>query len=484
MSKELTKDFKLDNVFILEAYNDQNIAIATGTCFAVAESIFFTAYHVLSDARSLKIFRNRDEYYSDTSHSVECVLFDAESDFAILTSSTFKTSCIIELGQYQSELGDEIRAIGYSAEKSRLHFPVTSKISNIFDFSSTYKYDFEFGKPAEIAHAGGLSGGPVFFKNYAIGFLAIQTIGSALQAVSFRSLFQKQSIKDYINNSGISIIDGEEISFDGIPHPESPFNISIDCSIAEPNIKGLDIGFDLGEWRRGNLIDQALNWVEDYALTPKEKSALSTHSFKRIQSARRNFKIEDPAALADLLLHIAIRQNHKTIPIISNTTTIDGEAIFSCSHIVISNGKVELWLGISAMEENLENAVKEAIHRVDLLIRAGGIKDRLVFILAALEPSWPHISKLEKLSMPNLSLSEKFDKIIIPILLCSNSETINKYNPSKFLDLFQSDVDECRNRVVSAYNSHIVPLIDLRVFLFPVDDVQKLHDTFATEFNA
>ncbi|MFQ6573576.1 Hachiman antiphage defense system protein HamA [Pseudomonas sp. UM16] len=484
MSKELSDDFKLDNVFILESYNDQDSAIATGTCFAVSESLFFTAYHVLDEAFSLKIFRNRDAYHSGHSYSIECVFFDSESDFAILSSSTFKTNCTIELGHYESELGDEIRTIGYSAEKSRLHFPIKSTISNIFDFSSTYKYDFEFGKPAEIAQASGLSGGPVFFKKYAIGFLALQTVGSGLQAISFHSLFQKQSVKDYIDDNGIQIIDSEEISYDGIPHPESPFKISIDCSLAAPNIKGLDIGFDLGEWRTENLIDQALNWVEDYALTPKEKSALSRHSFKRIQSARRNFNIEDPAALADLLLHIAIRQNHKTIPIISNTTTIDGEAIFSCSHIVINRAKVELWLGISAMEDSLENAVKEAIRRVDSLIRAGGIRDRLVFILAALDPTWPQLAKLEKLSMPNLSLSEKFDKIIIPMFLCSNSETINEYHPSKFLESFQCDIDDCRKRVVAAYSSQIVPLIDLRVFLFPVDNVQQLHEKFATEFNS
>lgn len=126
MSKELSDDFKLDNVFILEAYNDQESAIATGTCFAVSESLFFTAYHVLDEAYSLKIFRNRDEYHSGHSYSIECVFFDSESDFAILSSSTFKTNCTIELGHYESELGDEIRTIGYSAEKSRLHFPIKS----------------------------------------------------------------------------------------------------------------------------------------------------------------------------------------------------------------------------------------------------------------------------------------------------------------------------------------------------------------------
>lgn len=482
MSNALTDEYKLDNVFILEAYDDLGEPISTGSCFSVGASIFFTSWHVVKNAYTLRIFQSRDDYLHQEFHAAKCVFYDKETDFAILSSDSLTTKSRIEIGIYKAELNDEIKAIGYAAEKSRLHFPITSKISNVFDFSTTYKYDFEFGKPAELDKANGLSGGPIFFKGYAIGLLALQTVGSALQAVSFHTIFERPSALEAIQSQGLIITDGDEISYDRPDHPESPFIVSIDCAASDPNIKGLDIGFDLGEWRSQNLIDQTLNWIEDYALTPKQKKALGHHNFKRIQSAKRNFQIGNPAAMADLFLHIAIRQNYKTIPIISNVITIDGESVFSCSHIVIYRGKVELWLGISAMEVSMEQTVKEAIRRVDSIIRSGGIQDRLVVILSELDPTWPYIKKLEKLSNSNLKLTDKIDKIIIPMFLSSNADLINNYDPSNFSNSFQKDIDECRERVAGAYNARIVPLINLRIFLFPVDNIHELHTKFVKEF--
>jgi len=155
LSNALTDEYKLDNVFILEAYDDLGEPISTGSCFSVGASIFFTSWHVVKNAHTLRIFQSRDDYLHQESHVAKCVFYDKETDFAILSSDSLTIKSRIEIGIYKAELNDEIKAIGYAAEKSRLHFPITSKISNIFDFSTTYKYDFEFGKPAELDKANG-----------------------------------------------------------------------------------------------------------------------------------------------------------------------------------------------------------------------------------------------------------------------------------------------------------------------------------------
>jgi hypothetical protein len=263
--------------------------------------------------------------------------------------------------------------------------------------------------------------------------------------------------------------------------PPSPFKNAIDCFAAEPNIKGLEIGFDFNIWRVNELIEYSSEWLIDYSLSASQKASIADRPRKQMKMAIDQFNIQDINVISDLFLHMAIRTNYKTIPIVNKVINTKVGSAFSCSHVVLDKGRLEIWLGASTIEKNLNDAVITVVKNINTLINIDTIKERLILITSEMDDSWPFKEKLTRISDNNLPLQDRFDKIIVPVFIAHNSEMIKPYLQEQFINSFQQEINSCRELINQEYSNQITALIDLRVFVFPVEDIDLIHKKFMEE---
>lgn len=156
---------------------------------------------------------------------------------------------------------------------------------------------------------------------------------------------------------------------------------------------------------------------------------------------------------------------------------------FSCTHAVLNFDSLELWIGASSVNRTLEEVIESIVKNIEYIVDIRSLKNRLFALTNQIDDSWPHKEKLERLSDANLSIDERFDKIIIPIFLMHDSDLINNFDKENFIKLFEDHVLECRNLLKSNINDGLVKLVDLRVFCFPVSDIQKINDELYKELS-
>jgi hypothetical protein len=111
------------------------------------------------------------------------------------------------------------------------------------------------------------------------------------------------------------------------------------------------------------------------------------------------------------------------------------------------------------------------------------LHNRFFALTNQIDDSWPHKDKLVRLGDSRLSLEERFDKIIIPVFLMHESDLIKNYDKDNFLNLFNAHIKSSRVLIESKFDSDVVDLIDLRVFCFPVSDIEKLNEAFVEEIS-
>ncbi|HBT3294973.1 TPA: DUF1837 domain-containing protein, partial [Klebsiella aerogenes] len=109
------------------------------------------------------------------------------------------------------------------------------------------------------------------------------------------------------------------------------------------------------------------------------------------------------------------------------------------------------------------------------------IKTRFLVITSEIDEDWPFKDKLRKLANNQIPIESRVDKIILPIFIVNSSEIIKNYNKTDFLIKFREEIESCRTLLSSGYTNKIIQLIDVRVFLFPVDDIVSLYDDFKKE---
>lgn len=319
------------------------------------------------------------------------------------------------------------------------------------------------------------------YKQFLVGILLVQEGNSVLYGISTSKILEKFCL----DSKDISIFSQDEIEYTPPKCPPSPFEVEISCKKSLPIIKGLNIGFDFYTWRIKNLIDLACDWIIDYTLTQKQINVLIESNRLRslTMKAVKEFPFHDINAIIDLFLHISIRQNYKTIPIINKLFDIDGNSIFSSSHVIVNKGNIEVWLGVSSINITLEKAVNQAIFNIKTLITIQNIDERLILITEEHDSNWPFSEKLKRISDSTIPMKNRFDKIVIPIFISNESELIRSYNEDTFREKFQAEIDNCREILVENFEHDFIKLIDIKVFSFPLKSISELHDKFIEELN-
>lgn len=474
----MNEEYNLNSIFIFESMKEDESNVIKGTCFSISDTQVLTAKHNIDDRVKYYCYLDIDSLTNNNRIELEIEYQDEYLDFVILKTKDYKFNSFILVGQITVNRGMQIKCCGYPNERGN-YAPMDSKIDADYSSTSSNDYCFSLEQVDSICNYSGMSGSPIMYKQYAIGILIVQEGNSILYGIL------TTKIKEKLNLISISLdyFTKEEIEYSPPSCPPSPFRIEINCEKSLLNIKGLNIGFDFYTWKLNNLVNLACEWIIDYTLTQKQINALSDRIRTQYKQAIKNFPFDNINAIIDLFLHISIRENYKTIPVINKLFDIDGNYIFSSSHVIVNKGEIEIWLGISSISNTLEEAVIQATNNIKTLITEQNLNERLILITEEHNPSWPFSEKLMRVSNSNLDMFDRFDRIIIPIFIANESELINSYSPTEFKEKFQNEIDNCRSLFLDNFEHDFINIIDIRIFSFPIKDIDELHNKFIEELN-
>lgn len=482
MSLEELKEFNLDSIYIVQCtFSESNTK--RGTCFSIGQDLLLTAAHVVSGASSVKVFLTSDAYDADESFLADCIYSNEALDVAILKLPEGTTSTAMDLYATSVNLDSEVRSCGYPVEKEHYHAPIKVNVTNTFEHMTSREYSFEVSQSSTVSMYSGMSGSPVMYNNHCIGILLVQQGGNTLYAVSTKDFLNDGSIHEIFEDNSVNVVVQEGIGYKAPDCPSSPFNYDLCCNADQPNIKGVDIGFTMKQWNIDVFTESVYDWIVDYCLSHKDKANFTGSKRGLFKYARSHYPADDLNALGDLCLHIAIRESYSTIPVMNKVFDVNNKT-FSCTHAVLNFDSIELWIGASSVSTSIEEAVNAAVSNVEYIINIKSLKNRLITLTSEIDDSWPHKDKLERLADSSLDLDERFDKIIIPIFIMHDSDIITNYDKDNFKKLFLQKIKNVRGLLTSRINASLISLIDLRVFYFPVSNVNDLNNALLEELNS
>ncbi|HIF9213463.1 TPA: Hachiman antiphage defense system protein HamA [Photobacterium damselae] len=475
-------EFKLESIYIVHTSFPDN-KTKRGTCFSIAQDLLLTANHVVNDATSIKVYLTSDSFAESQHIEAECIYYNEDLDVAVLKLPDGTTASNLGLYETSVNLDSDVKSCGYPVEKEYYPAPFKVKVTSTFEHIVTREYSFEVSQSDTVSKYSGMSGSPVMHNDRCIGILLVQQSSNTLYAVSVKDFLRDASLKEVIEAHGVDIEVQEGIGYKAPDYPTSPFTYCINCNADVPNIKGIEIGFTLKQWNLSNFTETVYDWIVDYCLSHKQKANFNGGSRSLFKYARSHYPAEDPNALGDLCLHIAIRESYSTIPVMNKVFDVNNKT-FSCTHAVLNFDSIELWIGASAVSTNIDEAINSAVESINYIVDVKSLKNRLFTLTSEIDESWPHKNKLQRLADSGLELDERFDKIIIPIFIMHDSELITDYDKSNFLALFNEKISDCRGLLKSGIDEGLIDIIDLRVFYFPVSDVNEVNAALLEELNS
>ncbi|MEQ1247893.1 Hachiman antiphage defense system protein HamA [Acinetobacter soli] len=483
MTNLKSEDYKSNCIYIVETI-DSNGSTVRGTGFSISESYILTASHnIIEKYDDIRIYLSSDNFLSKIFVKASCLVNNETLDVALLKIVDHKFDDFIGLYETSVSLDSEVLSCGYPSEKNCHDTPIRVKVTNNLENIEKREYSFEVSQSPVVSVYDGMSGAPVLYNKKCVGILVVQQGRNTLYAISIKDLLKDEVIKGILGSNGVDIISQDGFDYNPPEHPLSPFKYCINCHDDEPNIKGVDIGFTLKKWNISNFTEMLYDWVIDYSLSIKERANFTGGSRQLFKYAKLNYPLMELNALADLCLHVAIRESYKTIPVM-NKIIDKSNKTFSCTHAVLNFDKLELWIGASSVNDTIEEAVDSSIKNIQYILDTKSLTNRFYALTNQIDNSWPYQDKLKRLSDGTLTLEERFDKIIIPVFIMHNSDLINKYDASNFLTLFKEHIKKCRGLIHEGVSDDDFDLIDLRVFCFPVQDILKINEAFAAEINS
>lgn len=481
---QLDEEYKLDSIHIIESFfEDESTASKRGTCFSISKKLLLTAYHVIKSSNDLRIYLSSDSYIDEEHIIANCIYFNEEYDIAILEILDERLDNFITLYSTSVGLDSDVQVCGYPVEKQHYHAPMNAKVTNNFERINSREYSFEISQSNTISKYAGMSGSPIIYNDNCIGVLRIQQGNNTLYAISIKDLLSDTVLINILQKNQIVVNIQEGIDYQPPKHPKSPFKYCLSCHAEHPSIKGIDIGFAFQQWNIGSFTETVHDWIIDYCLTQKEQANFKGGQRSLFKHARSNYPDNNLDALGDLCLHMAIRESYKTIPIINKVFDMKNKT-FSCTHAVLNFDSLELWIGASSVSVSIEEGIQSAITSINYINEIQSLKNRLFMLNSEIDKSWPHKDKLERLSNSTLDLDKRFDKIIIPIFIMHNSELISSYDEQNFMKLFNEHAQSCRELLKKDLEDGSVDFINLRVFYFPVSDIEELNSALLEELHS
>lgn len=257
-------------------------------------------------------------------------------------------------------------------------------------------------------------------------------------------------------------------------------------------LTGLCAGYESGQWRSSQLASHLIEWLPEFALTFSEWEGIGSHNAVALiaRAARTVYtseKYKNRGEIGEFLLHVAIRQVFKTLPVISkyyfkdsSNDTIKG---FDAVHVLATPDSLQLWLGEVKFYKDIKKAIRDVIKELKVHTKRDYLRSEFAAVVNKIDDAWPYAERLKKLLHKNTSLDEVFDSLCIPVFLTYDSAAISAHKAvsNEFKDAFVKEVVEYHN-LFSTRASTIKFIIHL--FLFPMRSKDELVQQFEERLKA
>lgn len=274
-------------------------------------------------------------------------------------------------------------------------------------------------------------------------------------------------------------------------HPAPFLEVRVKLLDISPALIGLCVGYEAKRWRAKELVDHAMEWLPEFALSYDERRSFGPSTAVRLMRAAaraiyNSEKFKNRGEFGELLLHIAIRQVFRTVPAISKiyykdsaNDTVKG---FDAVHVVVDETALELWIGESKLYSDISKAIADVVEELQLHAQSGYLRREFAAIVNKIDPRWPHAARLKQLLDPNTSLDKVFDAACVPVLLTYDSSTVNAHErvAEEYIEAFTHEVKQHH----ATFSEKQLPKLRIYLFLMPLkskaDLISKLDESLKT----
>ena len=247
------------------------------------------------------------------------------------------------------------------------------------------------------------------------------------------------------------------------------------------------IGFELGKWRYKKLAEQLMNWLPHFALKPEEFERIGKQQVFDLlkESAARIFKPnagKNRGEIGELLLHILCVTEYRAAAFVSRVfykmRSNDQITGFDSALVTVDDdGDVELWLGEAKFYTDTKAAITAALSSLKDHLDEGFLEETKILIGPKIEPGAPSYDKLQWLFDDGSKLDEIMKRIVIPVLVASESDAAKTYNgcDGTYSDLVISEFVYVKGRFADSEISKKVRIVLIYV---PLASKQKLEEEF------
>lgn len=249
-----------------------------------------------------------------------------------------------------------------------------------------------------------------------------------------------------------------------------------------PVLFALDAGYEQGNWRADGLAAHLIEWLPEFALSEEEYNSISGVNAIRmvIDAAARVYttdKYGKRGEFGELLLHIALRQEFDSVPVISKyfhkssaNETVKG---FDTVHVLGDPEAPELWLGEAKLYESANAAIGSVAQELIDHSAAEYLKSEFSTVARKIDADSKYGAGLLKLLDKNTSLDEVFSSLKFAVLLTYNSAVIcaNSEKNEAFLTEIEAEVLS-HHKLFAEKTAGLDMSIVL--FLVPLGDLKKL----------
>ena len=254
-----------------------------------------------------------------------------------------------------------------------------------------------------------------------------------------------------------------------------------------PHLRSLCAGFDLGKWRRDELITHLLDWLPGFCLTEKEWAdrIFTEPASVMVQAAQRLYtteKYQRRGEIGELLLHIICRQVFETVPVVCKLVyksayndTVKG---FDMVHMVPAENELgaEIWLGESKFYIDPQAAIREAYKSVVEHLDPAFLKQEKSLIANKIPDDLPNREAVTRAFSDRERLETLITHGVFPILVAYDSNAVRDYgSEDAYLVSLEKELLPIKKFAEGAELPHP---ITVHLFAVPLGDKEDFQKTF------
>jgi hypothetical protein len=261
----------------------------------------------------------------------------------------------------------------------------------------------------------------------------------------------------------------------------------LDEKISDSNLKAYHVGFDQNKFRLTELVDVIRRVIPEFALgyycgeniPITEMIDILRESAETVYTTD---KYKHRGEFGELILHLLLRDFHKTIPLISkiyfkdsNNSTVHG---FDGVQITIEDDIKKLWLGESKLYKSGSAGIEDLAADIKNHVNADYLRKEFQLISRRLPNNVPEIEYWRSLMDKHQKLDTIYSSIVIPCV-CTYSSDIFKDHTLETANYLDDFKQECY-KLKAAFDSKCIKTdVEIILMLLPVpckDELNKQLD--------